>query len=358
MRTITKIISIALLTLCVFDTYGQNNRGDSLKYEVLLTPSMVDALNPSGRFINSVSLTSQQLLLLSTRDQFYLLGWGGITPFGKKVTGNIGSFAYTPDNLLMTVRNNELCVFDSLGNLNRLYLLPSSDMGISQGKYVMYIFDRTGTKERQALYVIAHGGKYSRLFDVPKPIYSVVELDKMILFTNGNTVFQYNPENREMKALASLPEDKTIRSLTADPANGIIYFSTDNMIFSLRGNEKAVITDKMGGKLIYFGGLIVFSPENKFLIRITGIENAISSQKTLPVTTAPAETKAVEILTNSEIIGLVGDKLSDGVIISIINRSKVNFNLSVDSMVELSEKNVSSAVIMAMKEAMIKQSSK
>lgn len=356
MRTIRTILAAALLTTCALNASGQQTPDDTLKYEILLTPSMADELNPSGRFINSLSLTSKQHLLLSTRDQFYLLGWGGITPVGKKISGSIGSFAYTPDNLLMTIRNNELCVFDSLGNLRRLYTLPDADMGISQGKYVMYIFDRTGTKEKQSLYVIAHGAKYSKLFDVPKPIYSVVESGKMILFTNGNSVFSYNPDNKEIKAVVSLPDDKTIRSLTADPTDGRIFFSTDNMVFSLKGNEQSVITDKIGGKLMFYDGLIIFNPENRILMRITGLDGSFGPQKAATGPLPPASPPTADALTNATIISLVRDKLSDGVIISIINRSKVNFNLSVDSMVELSENNVSSDVIMAMKEAMKKQS--
>ena len=163
MRTIKSILAAALIATCSLHAEAQQSPKDSLQYEILLTPSMVDELNPSGRFINSLSLTSEKHLLLSTRDQFYLLGWGGITPIGKKIAGGIGSFAYTHDNLLMTIRNNELCVFDSLGNLNRLYTLPNTDMGISHGKNVMYIFDRTSIKEKQSLFVIAQGGKYSKL---------------------------------------------------------------------------------------------------------------------------------------------------------------------------------------------------
>ncbi len=353
MQTIRKILTALLFIACFLKVNASLLQEDSLRFEVLLTPSMVDEINPSGRFINAVGITSGQLLLLSTRDQFYLLGWGGIKPLGKKVAGNIGSFAFTPDSLLMTIRNNELCVFDSPGNLSRLYTLPGTNMGISAGKYVMYVFDRNSEKPKQALYVIAHGGKYSKLFEVPKPIYSVVELGKMILFTNGNTVFQYNPENREIKALASLPEDKTIRSLTADPSTGRIYFSTDNMVFSIQNSEKTVITDKIGGKLLFFDGLIVFNPENKLLVRIVGLNEAIGKNKVPP--TSPVVSQPAEVLTNSSIITLVNDKLSDGVIINIISRSKVDFNLSVDSMIELSEKNVSSEVILAMKEAMKRQ---
>lgn len=357
MQLIRKIFTALIFTACLFRLNASQAPDDSLRFEVLLTPSMVDEIKTSGRLINAVGVTSQQLLLLSTRDQFYLLGWGGIKPLGKKLAGNISSFAFTSDSLLMTIRNNELCVFDSLGNLSRLYTLPGTDMGISPGKYAMYVFDRNGEKAKQALYVIAHGGKYSKLFEVPKPIYSVVELDKAILFTNGNTVFQYDPESREVKALASLPEDKIIRSLTADPSNGRIYFSTDNMVFSIQNSEKTVITDKIGGKLMFFGGLIVFNPENKLLIRIVGLNEAITSDTGKPVI-SPVVAQPEEVLTNNNITALVNDKLSDGVIINIINRSKVNFDLSVNAMIELSEKNVSSEVILAMKAAMKRQSIK
>ena len=86
-----------------------------------------------------------------------------------------------------------------------------------------------------------------------------------------------------------------------------------------------------------------------------GLNEAIGSkrgeQAASPVVTQPA-------LTNSNIIALVNDKLSDGVIINIISRSKVDFNLSVDGMIDLSDKNVSSQVILAMKEAMKRQSLK
>ncbi|MFZ0281518.1 MAG: hypothetical protein WAL29_07705, partial [Bacteroidales bacterium] len=338
MQTIRIIFSIFLLTLCVMKISAIPQGEDSLRFEVLLTPGMVNEVNPGSRFINSVAITSNQLLLLSTKDQFYLLGWGGMAPLGKKVTGNIGSFAYTSDSLLMTIRNNELCVFDSPDNLSRLFTLPSTEMGISSGKYVMYIFDRNGGKSKQSVYVIAHGGKYSKLFDVPKPIYSLVERGNNILFSNGSAIFQYNPDTKEMKALATLPEDQTIRSLTVDPSNGRIYFSTDNMVFSFKNSEKVVITDEIGGKLMFFDGLIIFNPENKLLVRLVGLDDAIVSN-THPVTTSAVVKRPPEILTNSTIIGLVKDKLADGIIISIINRSRVDFNLSVDAMIELSGQN-------------------
>lgn len=353
-----RILFIVLLAATsMTSVYGNRPEGDSLQYEVLLTPSMADEINPANRFINSIDITANRLILLSNREQFYLLGWGGIVPFAGKVTGNIGSFAYTSDSLLMTIRNDELCVFDRNGNLTRLYTLPSQEMGISRGKNVMYIFDRTVSKPEKGIYVLSHGGMYSRLFSVPDPVYSLVEINDRILFTNRNTIFEYVPGKKEMKAVASLPEDKTIRSLTADPETGRIYFSTDNMIFSFRDKEQTVITDQLGGKLMFYNGLIVFNPERKLLVRITGLEKKISSVSQAPAVAAD-KTAPDGILTNESVIGFVRDKLPDGIIISIINRSKVSFDLGVDSMIELSNRNVSSNVIMAMKEAMKKQAEK
>lgn len=59
--------------------------------------------------------------------------------------------------------------------------------------------------------------------------------------------------------------------------------------------------------------------------------------------------QTTETLTNSTIIKMVKAKLSDDIIIDEINSSKVNFNVSIDSIKFLSNKNVSSRIIQAMK---------
>jgi hypothetical protein len=61
--------------------------------------------------------------------------------------------------------------------------------------------------------------------------------------------------------------------------------------------------------------------------------------------------QTTETLTNSTIIKMVKAKLSDDLIIDQINSSKVNFNVSTDSVKFLSDKNVSNKVIQVMKTA-------
>ena len=65
--------------------------------------------------------------------------------------------------------------------------------------------------------------------------------------------------------------------------------------------------------------------------------------------------QTAETLTNSAIIKMVKAKLSDELIIDEINSSKVNFNMSIDSVKVLTNENVSTLVIQAMKVASEKQ---
>ena len=113
-----------------------------------------------------------------------------------------------------------------------------------------------------------------------------------------------------------------------------------------------MVTNKIGGVLRYFDdGLIVFNPEKQLVMRITGLENELTARNCWQQHHRQHK-KTTEILTNESVINLVKAELSDEFIIKIINKSDVNFNMSVDSMILLSDQNVSSAVIKEMKNAM------
>ena len=84
-------------------------------------------------------------------------------------------------------------------------------MGISSGKYGMYIFDRNGEKQKQALFVLVKGGKYSKLFEIPTPIQSVVEMNDSILFATQNTIFRYDLYSKGLKALVALSNGQEIK---------------------------------------------------------------------------------------------------------------------------------------------------
>lgn len=330
---------------------------DSMQYELLFNRKMLDNVLPDLHLIESMEITSSRLVMLSTNHQFYALGWGGIKPIGVNIPESISSFAYSSSGYLLTIRNKELCYVDSAGNMSTLVSLPESDMRISAGKKVMYIYDHNSVIQNHALYVLSNGGKYKQLFSVPSPIQAVTEFNNGILLASGNSLFSYNPKGRELKAIASLPDNKTIKSVAVDPSNNIIYYATDSLICALKDTTRLLISSQFGGTLKFWdGGLIVLNTDQKFLIRIKGIEKQIALMLK-PTKIVPKEPSVkTEVLANVSVTNMVQNKLSDELIISIINRSKVNFDLSVNSMVYLAGQHVSSRVIMSMKQAMKNQS--
>jgi hypothetical protein len=328
---------------------------DSLHLEILMGSKMLNDIHLKVEFINSLNITTQGHILLSSTNQFYLLGWGGIMPVGQKMAGSVSSFAYSPDGYLMIVHNNELCYIDSLDHLTKIYELPSEDMGITAGENVMYLYDRNIEKKEHVLYILAKGHKYAKLFMIPTPITSVLEINRALLFATENKLFSINLMNNEVKSLVALPKkENKIVSIANDTLTNTIYFSSKDAVYALKDSTIVCISDKFGGVLQYFDdGLLVFKPERKFLIRLN-IERASRSKVQAPEK-APKVNLPIDFLTNSKIIELVKNHLSDELIISIINRSKVDFNLGVDSMIDLSNQQVSSKVILAMKQAMQRQ---
>jgi hypothetical protein len=324
-------------------------KDDSLHFEVLLNNKMLSEAHLDIKFIESLETTSNRLIMLSSVNKFYLLGRGGLKPVGQKVADTISSFVYTPDGFLMVIRNKEICYIDSTGNLAKLRKLPCRNMKISAGKNAMYLYDQNKDKEKYALCILAKGGKFDTLAVVHSPITSVVEMDKKILFSMDNALFSFDPKNKELKAIASLQQDKKIISATIDTSSNTIYLSTENALYAIKDSRLINLTGEFGGMLKYYiNGLLVFDTRKSFLIRIIGIEDILASKtKTTTNNKQPTET-----LTNSSIISLVKEKLSDELIIKIINRSRADFNMSANAVIALTNQNVSSAVIEAMEKAM------
>ncbi len=357
MKNIFKYILLLSITLVLISTFSinvkglsVNKAGDSIRFEILLHKKMLNDSKIDVKFIESIEITSSQLLMLSSSNQFYLLGLGGIAPVSQKENDTITSFAYTSDGLLMIVRNNELCYIDTLGKLAKLYTLPSHNMKISAGKKVMYLFDSSKNKKKYIVYSLAHGGRYNEILVTSTPINAVAETKNQLLFSTGSALYSYNLNDKKTKALVNVPNNYEIKSIAVDTLSGRIYFSTNNAVYALKDSLAVAITDKFTGSLKYYNNsIMIINSEKQFIVRIIGLEDKIKSVNTAK----PQEiSKTVEVLTNESVIKMVNAKLSDEMIINIINKSEVNFNTDVNSMINLSNQQVSSAVIMAMKNAM------
>lgn len=356
MQLFRKTVLTSLIIIMSLHVYGSGNMNDTLRYEILVNSKMLNDLDINTSFIRNLDITTNQLILISSKTQFYLVGWGGLLPFGKPVTGDISSFAITNDSILLTIRNDELCYLDSEGKLSLLYRLPGQGMGISKGDRVMYIYDRTGIKDNYSVYVIAQGGRYTKLLDMPTPINEVIEGNNTILFASGSVLFEFDLKSRELKAVTVLPAEKEIKSFAVDKSTDRIYFSAGKEIYALKDTSAVLISDDLNGFLRFYGnGLMVFNPEEKILLRIIGLEEQITNITGLK--TATEINRTVDVLTNSTVTDLVKNKLSDALIIALIRRAKVDFNLTTDAVINLSARGVSPEVIMEMRQAMKRQAS-
>ena len=81
---ISKAVLHAFLSFLSFSMCAMPAKNDSLRFEILLSSKMLNEIHLDVNLINSVGITSNRLILLSTHDQFYVLGWGGIIPLGKR----------------------------------------------------------------------------------------------------------------------------------------------------------------------------------------------------------------------------------------------------------------------------------
>jgi hypothetical protein len=97
-----------------------------------------------------------------------------------------------------------------------------------------------------------------------------------ILFASDNAVYSYRFADKKMKILVALAENSVIKSVVVDTSGSRIYFSTEDMVFTMKDSKAVLVTDKFGGELKYFNdGLLVFNPVKRILLRIVGLEGLL-----------------------------------------------------------------------------------
>lgn len=265
------IIVALMSSILVFGEPAGNT--DTLRFEVLLNQKMLADDSIPIDFIASIEVTSSQLVLLSSANRYYMLGWGGLETSGKALSDSIHAFAYTPDGYLLMVSRNSLCFLDSTGALEKLHDLPNDSMAISAGINVMYLFDRAKNKEKYPLYVLTKGGILAGILEMPDPISAVAEINKTILFSSQNTLFAFDPKTKKLEAMASIEKGDEIVSIAINPSSNTIYFASKSAIYALKEHGITLVTDKFGGTLKYFNhSLMVFDADKKFLLRMVGFE--------------------------------------------------------------------------------------
>jgi hypothetical protein len=200
-----------------------------------------------------------------------------------------------------------------------------------------------------------YNGKVDTLFNCDKMINQLEVINQStILFCYDNKLIMYPLAGKP--SVLYQADKYSIYGFTSDETGGL-YVSIDLGIIKINSKKEQTLisTSSIKGKLRYFNKeLYILDAGNNrlFVIPLPSTNTLQTNASNEENNKKPENTNLPEILTNSSIIYLVKTKISDDSIIKVISSSEVNFNVGVDSMIFLSNRNVSSSVIMAMKNAM------
>lgn len=235
------------------------------RVEVMLNAQMAK-LAKLGPLNAGFAVTPTRKVMLSSDEEMFLVGWGGIQP----ITGIIGmeTYAFAHDGELLGIRKREFVRPDHKGVLTRIFTLPSDGMGIARGVGKrMFLFERA-SGGKSGLYELLPGLKVVKILESPGPISAVTQAaDGRVLFAVGGSIFEVAPGNK-MRTVAV--GGKPIRSLTTTGSR--IFASDGASVYSIEGDKLTVITKETGGDIQWFdGGLLIFDPKSPLLVRITGL---------------------------------------------------------------------------------------
>jgi len=266
----TKYIFIILTICCWLTGYSQDT--DSIRVDILLDDELLKELSIDAKFINSIEYTPDGFILLSSENQFYILGVGGVVPvWGNWNNENgIESFTIAFDSILVVVSGNTLCLLDSFNSFTKFQIIPDNNMGISSKHENIYVYDRIlkNDKKDYSIYQISGNGEITSLITIRTPILSIFERPSQLIFSTKNIVFSVEIKTKKLFQLFSLPHEDDIISIVGDTIHQTLYFSTDKTVYRVKNNQIELVNEEFGGILKYDGdGLLIFNPQENFIVR-------------------------------------------------------------------------------------------
>jgi len=304
-----------ILVTCFFSLIGYAQDKKQIKTDILLDSDFLEQMNISAKFINSIEYTSEGFLLLSSANQLYFLGIGGMFPIFDKwdERTDIESFTITADGILMIVSGNTLYQVYSNPSFIKVMDIPDSGMGISSKYKDIYVFDQTlkSNKKDYFIYQLSEDKKFTPLVTIPTPILSVYEQPSQLIFSTKNMLFSVDTKTKKLFQILALPLRRDIISIVGDTINHAFYFSTDQTIYRMKNDKLEIITEDFGGILKYDGeGLLIFNPEKQLIVRLRNnilypVEEDLSQIK-LSIDATPEDIYLTRLLSKPRSLILAG----------------------------------------------------
>ena len=261
----------SILFICCFSI--ANAQEKHIKADILLDGSLLNQLSINEKFISSIEYTSGNFILLSSLNQFFILGVGGIIPISDYWTykTEIESFVVRTDGILLVASGNTIYQAYSNPAFIKVATIPNSNMGITSKYNNIFVYDRTSksTKNGYSIYQISKNKKITSLVTIPTPVLSVFEQPSQLIFSTKNILFGLDIKTHKLYQILALPQESDIISVVGDTINHAFYFSTDQTIYRLKDDKLEIVSTDFGGILKYDGeGLVIFKPEKSLIVRL------------------------------------------------------------------------------------------
>lgn len=261
---------MVLIIYCSLIGYSQNT--ELITTDIFLDKEILKELSIDTKFTNSIEYTSDGFIILSSANQFYILGVGGLVPIWGNWNNesDIESFAIASDSILVVASGNILYLLDSVNSFIKFQIIPDNNMNISSKYDNIYVYDRMlkNDKEDYFIYRISEYGNMESLVKISTPILSVFERPSQLIFSTKNIVFSVDIKTKKLFQLFSLPWEDDIISIAGDTVHQTLYFSTTRSVYRVKNSQIELISEEFGGILKYDGeGLLIFNPEEQLIVR-------------------------------------------------------------------------------------------
>jgi CMP-2-keto-3-deoxyoctulosonic acid synthetase len=219
---------------------------------------------------------------------------------------SVHSFIVTTQGDLFTIQEKSLNKLDQeINQFDVVANLPTSNMGMSEGKNALYLYDNTKSTTNHAIYKLSSNNDYIKIIDVPTPVNAVLEVESYVTFATQNKLYAIDIANKALKEIAVLKEDNDeIISIAFDRTMQAFYFSTQKAIFRIKDSDIACVNDQFGGMLQCDDlGLLIFNPHDKFVVRlrnnalysnVASVSNSKPNTSTMQTATPKQEAKPVK----------------------------------------------------------------
>jgi hypothetical protein len=260
------IMRLVLILALLLPIAATASAPPKLLLQIILNPAIARKAG-LGTLANCVAITPDGVAIVSDQNHLWEAGAAGALPVGN--FAGLASFAFVPGGLLFGVSGQNLVYLDTDGTLKTLFALPAPGMSVASGAGDSLLLFGPEGGGHYGLYLVYPGHKAAKLFGAAAPIEDAAQAGGKTFFILNGMLFGVT--GRQAKLIAAEP-GAGFSSVAADPAGNRVFVSDGAHVFQIKTWGALPISGDLGGLIRWYGGgLLIFNPQSRSLIRLLGL---------------------------------------------------------------------------------------